>query len=111
LLFYIAALISASAISLGGKILSFRTVLFALAVASAGVAILLLLRFLRANHEREQQVNYRALMFAFIGTLAFSTAIGFLQSLGFHPVSWLGIPALMIILWSVGLILYSWRYR
>ena len=28
-----------------------------------------------------------------------------------HPVSWLGIPPLMIILWSIGLILYSWRYR
>jgi hypothetical protein len=41
----------------------------------------------------------------------FSTAIGFLQSFGFHPVSWLGIPALMVTLWSIGLILYSWRYR
>jgi hypothetical protein len=71
----------------------------------------LLLRFLRANDEREQQINYRALMFAFIGTLVFSSAIGFLQSFGFHPLSWLGIPALMIILWSIGLILYSWRYR
>ena len=111
LFFFIAALLSAGAISLDGKIPSFRTVLFALAVASAGVAIFLLLRFLRANDEREQQINYRALMFAFIGTLVFSAAIGFLQSFGFHPVSWLGIPALMIILWSIGLILYSWRYR
>ena len=111
LFFFIAALLSAGTISLGRKIPSFRTVLFALAVASAGVAIFLLLRFLRANDEREQQINYRALMFAFIGTLVFSTAIGFLQSFGFHPLSWLGIPALMIILWSIGLILYSWRYR
>jgi heme/copper-type cytochrome/quinol oxidase subunit 4 len=111
LFFFIAALLSAGAISLDRKIPSFRTVLFALAVASAGVAILLLLHFLRANDEREQQINYRALMFAFMGTLVFSTAIGFLQSFGFHPLSWLGIPALMIILWSIGLILYSWRYR
>jgi hypothetical protein len=43
--------------------------------------------------------------------LVFSAAIGFLQSFGFHSVSWLDIPALMIILWSIGLILYSWRYR
>ena len=111
LFFFIAALLSAGTISLDRKIPSFRTVLFALAVASAGVAIFLLLRFLRANDEREQQINYLALMFAFIGTLVFSTAIGFLQSFGFHPLSWLGIPALMIILWSAGLILYSWRYR
>ena len=111
LLFYLAALLSVIAISLAGRILPFRTPLLALSVAGAGAAILFLLRFLRSNDERETQVNYRALTFAFTGTLVFSVAIGFLQSFGFHPVSWLGIPALMIILWSIGLILYSWRYR
>jgi heme/copper-type cytochrome/quinol oxidase subunit 4 len=111
LLFYLAALLSVIAVSLAGRILPFRTPLLALSVAGAGAAILFLLRFLRSNDERETQVNYRALTFAFAGTLVFSVAIGFLQSFGFHPVSWLGIPALMIILWSIGLILYSWRYR
>jgi hypothetical protein len=111
LLFYLAALLSVIAISLAGRILPFRTPLLALSVAGAGAAILFLLRFLRSNDERERQINYRALTFAFTGTLVFSVAIGFLQSFGFHPVSWLGIPALMIILWSIGLILYSWRYR
>jgi hypothetical protein len=108
---YLAALLSVVAISLAGRILPFRIPLLGLAVAGAGAAILFLWRFLRSNDEHERQINYRALMFAFIGTLVFSAAIGFLQSFGFHPVSWLGIPALMIILWSAGLILYSWRYR
>lgn len=111
LLFYIGALLSASAIGLIGKIHSFRTLLLVLAVAGAGVAIFFLLRFLHANDEREQEINYQALTFAFIGTLIFSVAIGFVQRFGLHPVSWLGIPPLMIVLWSVGLILYSWRYR
>ncbi len=111
LLFYTAALLSAISISLASKAPSFRTLLLALAVAAAGTAVLFLLRFLRSNDEREQHINYRALTFAFSGTLVFSLAIGFLQSVGFHSVSWLGIPALMIILWSLGLILYSWRYR
>ncbi len=111
LLFYLAALLSVIAISLVGKILPFRAPLLALAVVGAGAAILFLSRFLRSNDEHERQINYRALTFAFTGTLLFSVAIGFLQSFGFHPVSWLGIPALMIILWSMGLILYSWRYR
>jgi heme/copper-type cytochrome/quinol oxidase subunit 4 len=110
-LFYASALVSAIAITLAAKVPTFRTLLFAFAVAGAGTAILFLLRFLRSNDEREQQVNYRALTFAFAGTLIFSAAIGFFQSFGFHPLSWLGIPPLMIILWSVGLILYSWRYR
>jgi heme/copper-type cytochrome/quinol oxidase subunit 4 len=111
LLFYLAALLSVIAISLAGGILPFRTPLLALSVVGAGAAILFLLRFLRSNDERERQINYSALTFAFTGTLIFSLAIGFLQSFGFHPVSWLGIPALMIILWSIGLILCSWRYR
>jgi heme/copper-type cytochrome/quinol oxidase subunit 4 len=111
LLFYVAALLSAIAISVISKVPSFRAPVLAFAVAAAGAAILFLLRFLRSNDEREQQINYRALTFAFAGTLVFSLAIGFSQSLGFHSVSWLGIPVLMVILWSVGLILYSWRYR
>ena len=110
-LFYVSAVVSAIAITLVEKISSFRTILLTLAVAGAATAVLFLLRFLRSNEEREQQVNYRALTFAFAGTLVFSAAIGFFQSLGFHSLSWLGIPPLMIILWSVGLILYSWRYR
>jgi heme/copper-type cytochrome/quinol oxidase subunit 4 len=111
LLLYLAALLSVVAVSLAGRILPFRTPLLVLAVAGATAAILFLLRFLRSNDEHERQINYRALTFAFTGTLIFSAAIGFLQSFGFHPVSWLGIPALMVILWSIGLILYSWRYR
>lgn len=111
LLFYLSALLSVIAISLVGRTPPFRTPLLVLAVVGAAAAILFLLCFLRSNDEHERQINYRALTFAFTGTLFFSSAIGFLQSFGFHPVSWLGIPALMIILWSVGLILYSWRYR
>jgi O-antigen/teichoic acid export membrane protein len=111
LVFYLAAFLSACAVGLVGKIPSFHTLLFALAIGSAGVAVVFLLRFLRANDEREQQINYRALTVAFVGTLIFSLAIGFLQSFGFHPISWLGIPALMIVLWSIGLIFHSWRYR
>jgi heme/copper-type cytochrome/quinol oxidase subunit 4 len=111
LLFYLAALLAVIAVSLAGRILPFRTPLLVLADIGAATAILFLLSFLRSNDEHQRQINYRAMTFAFTGTLVFSAAIGFFQSFGFHPVPWLGIPALMIILWSIGLILYSWRYR
>jgi uncharacterized membrane-anchored protein len=110
-LFYVSALVSSIAIALVEKVPSLRLILLALAIAGGGMAVMFLLRFLHSNDEREQQVNYQALTFAFAGTLVFSAAIGFFQSFGFHPLSWLGIPPLMIVLWSVGLILYSWRYR
>ena len=80
-LIYLAALFSVIAVSLAAKIPSLRTFLFGLAVAGAGTAILFLLRFLRANDELERQINYRALTFAFVGTLAFCLFVGFLQSL------------------------------
>lgn len=110
-LFYVSALVTAAAFTLVGKAPSLRTMLLDLAVAGAGTAVLFLPRFLRSNDEREPQVNYRALTFAVAGTLVFFVAIGFFQSFGFHPLSWLGIPPLMIILWSVVLILCAWRYR
>lgn len=64
---YVAALFAACAISLVGTFPSFRVLLSALAIGSAGVAVVFLLRFLRANDERERQINYQALTFAFTG--------------------------------------------
>ncbi|HVN19079.1 MAG TPA: hypothetical protein VMU05_09915 [Dongiaceae bacterium] len=109
--FYSAAVLSVITAALSSRIPTFRLPLLVLSGLGTISAIFLLLRFLCSNDEHERLINYRALTFAFVGTLLFSAAIGFLQSFGFHPISWLGIPPLMIILWSFGLILYSWRYR
>jgi len=111
LLFYSAAILSVITVTLAGRTPSLRTPLLALGAIGAATAIFLLLRFLRSNDEHQRKINYHAQAFAFSATLIFSAAIGFLQSFGFHPISWLGIPPLMIILWSFGLILNSWRYR
>jgi heme/copper-type cytochrome/quinol oxidase subunit 4 len=109
--FYTAALTSAVAIGLTSRTAFLRTPLLILATVAAAIAVWLLLRFLHSNDERERQINYRALTFSFCSTLIFSLVVGLFQSAGFHPISWLGIPVLMLILWSIGLILYSWRYR
>ena len=110
-LFYGAAVVSAIAIGGVGKVPLFRVPILALAVLAAGTAILFLLRFLQSNDEREQQINYRALTFAFAGTLIFSAAIGFLPGPRLSSCLMARNSRLMVILWSVGLILYSWRYR
>jgi Mn2+/Fe2+ NRAMP family transporter len=88
---------------------SYQRPLLFLAVATALAAASFLLLFLRSRDERERQINYRALTFAFVGTLVFTLVVGLAQRLGFHSLSWLGIPALMLTLWSAGLILNSWR--
>ena len=107
LLFYSAAVLCVLAVTLAGRISSLRTPLLVLGVIGAVATIFLLLRFLRSNDEHQRKINQQAQAFAFSATLIFSAVIGFLQSFGFHPISWLGIPPLMIILWSFGLILYS----
>ena len=109
--FYSAALASAVVIGLTSRFPALRIVLLVVGAFVAVAAVLFLKHFLRSRDELERQINYRALVFAFCGTLLFSLLIGLLQAAGFHPISWLGIPVLMLILWSIGLIVYSWRYR
>ena len=111
-LFYSSAFLSAIAFSTASYVpASYYWPLLILALAVALAAAFFLVLFLRSKDERERQINYRALTFAFVGTLVFSLIVGLAQQLGFHSVPWFGLPALMISLWSIGLILYSWRDR
>jgi heme/copper-type cytochrome/quinol oxidase subunit 4 len=111
-LFYLLAFLSAIVFSAASYArASYHWFLLILALAVALSAAFFLVVFLRSRDEREHQINYRALTFAFVGTLVFSLVVGMAQQLGFHSVSWLGLSAVMIVLWSFGLILYSWRDR
>ena len=109
-LFYSSAFLSAIMFSAASYAsVSYYRPFLVLALVTALAAAFLLALFLRSRDERERQINYRALTFAFVGTLVFSLVVGLAQQLGFHSLSWLGIPVLMVTLWSVGLILNSWR--
>jgi hypothetical protein len=111
-LFYSLAFLSAIVFSAASYArASYRWFLLILALAVGLAAAFFLVVFLRSRDEREHQINYRAMTFAFVGALVFSLVVGMAQQLGFHSVFWLGLPALMIVLWSFGLILYSWWDR
>ena len=108
-LFYSFAFLSAIVFSAASYVrASYHWPLLILALAVALAATFFLVLFLRSRDERERQINYRALTFAFVGTFVFSFVVGVAQQFGLHSVSWLGLPAMMIVLWSVGLILSSW---
>jgi hypothetical protein len=108
-LFYSTAFLSAIMFSAASYAsVSYQRPLLVLALGMALTASFFLVLFLRSRDERERQINYRALTFAFVGTFVFSLVVGLAQRLGFHSLSWLGIPVLMITLWSAGLILNSW---
>jgi heme/copper-type cytochrome/quinol oxidase subunit 4 len=109
-LFYSSAFLSALIFGAASYAsVSYQRPLLVLALVTALAAAFFLVLFLRSRDERERQINCRALTFAFVGTLVFSLVVGLAQRLGFHSLSWLGIPVLMITLWSAGLILNSWR--
>jgi heme/copper-type cytochrome/quinol oxidase subunit 4 len=109
-LFYSSAFLSALIFGAASySSVPYQRPLLVLALVTALAAAFFLVLFLRSRDERERQINYRALTFAFVGTLVFSLVVGLAQRLGFHSLSWFGIPVLMITLWSVGLILNSWR--
>ena len=82
-----------------------------LAFVIAAFAVWSFFRLLNLTDERQRRTNYQALRFGFMATLVISLLGGFVQSFGASLVSWGGILALQLIAWSVGLILFSWRYR
>ena len=85
--------------------------LFTLGIGLAGVGIWSFLRFLKVADTHQRLINHEATSFAFVGSLLLSLAVGILQRFGFLSGASLLVPALMIALWSIGLILFSWRYQ
>jgi len=84
-------------------------------VTVAGLAALTaiggLIRVLRTADELQRRINHQALAFAYVGTLIVCLAYGFLEQSGLPCLSGLGVCALLVALWSLGLVLSSRRYQ
>jgi hypothetical protein len=85
--------------------------LTAVGIALAATAIWCFVRFLRAADTHQKLINHDATSFAFAASLVLTLIFGLLQRFGFLLGASLLLPALMIALWSIGLILFSWRYQ
>jgi uncharacterized protein involved in response to NO len=88
-----------------------QVALFALGIGLSGGGIWSFLRFLKVADTHQRLINHEATSFAFVGSLLLTLAVGILQRFGFLSGATLLVPALMIALWSIGLILFSWRYQ
>jgi uncharacterized membrane protein YidH (DUF202 family) len=86
-----------------------QEVLIALGIVLAGGGIWSFLRFLKVADKHQRLINHEATSFAFVASLLLTLAVGLLQRFGFLSGASLLVPALMIALWSIGLILFSWR--
>jgi hypothetical protein len=88
-----------------------QVALFALGIVLSGGGIWSFLRFLKVADTHQRLINHEATSFAFVGSLLLTLAVGILQRFGFLSGATLLIPVLIIALWSIGLILFSWRYQ
>jgi uncharacterized membrane protein YfcA len=112
LAFYLCAVAFSVALALAGHVHSpWREALRVVMIAVAGFAVWSFFGFLRIADERQRRINYQALGFALTLTLAISFFGGFIKGFGAPHVSWLGVLGLLFIPWSLGLIVFSWRYR
>jgi hypothetical protein len=88
-----------------------QKVLFALGIVLAAGGIWTFLRFLKVADTHQRLINHEATSFAFVGSLLLTLAVGIVQRFGFLSGASLLVPVFMIALWSIGLILFSWRYQ
>jgi hypothetical protein len=109
--FYVFVLASIAAFTLGVRASHSQEALTLLGILLAGGGIWSFLRFLRAADAHQKLINHEATSFAFVASLLLTLVVGLLQRFGFVSGVSLLVPALMIALWSIGLILASWRYQ
>ncbi|MGB7846208.1 MAG: hypothetical protein WBL63_11375 [Candidatus Acidiferrum sp.] len=111
-MFYVFTFLAAATFSVAVKTnLAAQEALFALGIVLAGGGVWSFFRFLKVADTHQRFINYEATSFAFVASLLLTLAVGILQRFGFLPGALLLVPALMIAFWSIGLILFSWRYQ
>jgi hypothetical protein len=111
-LFYVFVFTAIAAFTLGVRANhTAQEALMALGILLAGSGIWSFVRFLRAADTHQKLINHEATSFAFVASLLLTLVVGLLQRFGFLAGVSLLVPALMIALWSIGLILSSWRYQ
>lgn len=80
-------------------------------VVPIGLALWALLRFVARMDELQRRIQFEALVVAAGGTVVLTFAYGTLQNVGLPPLNLMFITPLLVVLWSLGLALASWRYR
>ena len=105
---YAFGFLSALAVSFGLRLEhSARAALLGAGFLFAAIAVAWFTWFLLRADELFKGINYRALVFGFVGFLAVTLVFEFLRAFGLRlpAVPPFGVPVCMIVMWTVGLIL------
>ncbi|RJP46519.1 MAG: hypothetical protein C4583_18780 [Anaerolineaceae bacterium] len=97
---------------LGDYPLNAARVVVALApVIPIGFMIFAFLKYLKGIDELQQRIQLQAIGFAAGTTSLLTFSYGFLENVGFPPISLLWVFPIMILLWGLGLAFISRRYQ
>ncbi|MDP9838340.1 hypothetical protein J2T09_003107 [Neorhizobium huautlense] len=109
---YVIMLIGSLLLVAGGTVTgAWATVVSLLPTLPAlGVAIAVM-RQIRASDELQRRIQLEALSLAFAGTALITFSYGFLENVGYPKLSMFYVWPLMAVLWIIGGILSSRRFR
>jgi hypothetical protein len=80
--------------------------------AATTLVILTIVRSVRVLDEMQQRIQLEALAFAFAATAILGTAYGYLENAGLPRIKWgVWLAPVMVVLWALGLLRASRRYR
>lgn len=108
---FVVAAIVAFSLAADAHLATPQGVLIAVGTVLAVAGIWSFVQFLRAADTHQKLINHEAMSFAFSASLVLTLVFGLLQRFGFLLRASLLLPAVMVALWSIGLILFSWRYQ
>jgi len=73
--------------------------------------VLALVRMIMQMDELQKLISLESVFIAFIGTLALAFVFGALQQANAYRPPWDSIGEVMLVLWAVGYVYSSWKYR
>lgn len=80
-------------------------------VVPIGFMIFSFLKYLKGIDELQQRIQLQAIGFAAGTTSLLTFSYGFLEGVGFPPISLLWVFPIMILLWGLGLVIISRRFQ
>ncbi|QBD74903.1 hypothetical protein EPA93_02405 [Ktedonosporobacter rubrisoli] len=111
IVYVIVMFISAIVVNISPSSAWWRIPLALTPIVPAIFAMFTFIRFIGHMDEMQRHIQLEGLAFAFASTGLLTFSYGFLENIGFPHLGWLYVFPLMMVLWSIGTDLASWRYR
>jgi hypothetical protein len=111
LLAYLMVLVGSVVVVQANREASWRYIVALVPVLPAGFVIWLFVRALSRLDEMQKRIQMQAFGFALGSTALVTFGYGFLEGVGLPHLNWTFVLPLMAVLWALGAVIFTWRYR